>query len=277
MTTEKSYFDLCVELSVDGTPFVSVTFLAAQGSAPQDSGSKMIVTEDGLYWGTVGGGKIEARAIEEARALLGDVSGTPSAALQKTLLVEWNLERDLGMTCGGTVRLFFEAFNTDVWDVVIFGAGHVAQALVPVLLPLSCRVTCIDTRREWLERLPKTAKVSAVQTDDPPAHVARLPEGAFVLCLTHGHESDLAILEAIFRSGRRFPYIGAIGSKRKAAEMRKALRQAGVDPNAIERIHSPVGLAIGTNAPAEIALSIAAQLLQERDRVASSSSAVTGD
>ncbi|MBM3336010.1 xanthine dehydrogenase accessory protein XdhC [Candidatus Sumerlaeota bacterium] len=267
MTTEKSYFEHCVELSAKGIPFVSVTFIASEGSAPQDAGSKMIVTADGLYWGTVGGGKIEARAIEQALAVLREApSGAPRPT--KTLLAHWDLGRDLGMVCGGSLELFFEACGTDTWNIAIFGAGHVALALVSMLLPISCRVTCIDTRREWLDRLPKAAKVCPVLTDDRPACVANLPEGAFVLCLTPGHEGDLAVLQAIYQLGRRFPYIGVIGSRRKASEMRKALLEGGVPPSEVERIHCPVGLPLGTNDPAEIAVSIAAQLLQERDRLA---------
>ena len=93
----------------------------AQGSTPQDAGTKMLVDESGLAHGTVGGGKVEHRAIEYAQQMLGDDS-------RNREIVDWNLQRDIGMTCGGLVKLFFEVFNRDDWHIVIFGAGHVSQA-----------------------------------------------------------------------------------------------------------------------------------------------------
>lgn len=267
MSSEKTFFERCVELSADAAAFVGVTFVSSKGSAPQDAGSKMIVTANGLDWGTIGGGKIEARAIEEARAMLGDTTASPDASSARTRLIDWDLGNDLGMTCGGSVRLLFEAHNTDVWDVAIFGAGHVAQALVPILLSMSCRVMCVDARPEWLGRLPQAAGVRPVETDDPASAMATLPGNAYVLCLTPGHENDFAVLKAAFESGLPFPYVGCIGSKTKAATMRKALLDSGVSQAFVESLHCPVGLPIGTNAPAEIAISIAAQMLQERDRL----------
>jgi xanthine dehydrogenase accessory factor len=268
MANARTYFEQGMELGASGVPFVTVTFLASRGSAPQDAGSKMIVTGEGLCWGTIGGGRIEARAIEDARAMLEEAVRAPRPNARPTRLLEWDLGRDLGMTCGGAVTLFFEAFHTNVWNIAIFGAGHVSQALVPILLTLGCRVTVVDARAQWLDRLPRSANVSPVLTDDPPAHVAQLPDGAFVLSLTPGHQFDLDVMRAVFRSGRAFPYVGVIGSKRKAAELRKGLVEEGFGEDAVGRIHCPVGLPIGTNAPPEIAVSIAAELLQERDRLA---------
>jgi xanthine dehydrogenase accessory factor len=256
---------MCAEMSEGGEPFATVTFLVSRGSAPQDAGSKMIVTGEGLRWGTVGGGKLEAQAIEEARAML-DATAKGPAQAPRTRLIEWDLGPDLGMTCGGGVSLFIEVHNAGAWEIAIFGAGHVAQALVPMLLTLGCRITCIDKRTEWLERLPKTSRVRAIQSDNPPDEVPRLPDGTFLVSVTPGHEHDLAVLRAAFESGREFPYLGCIGSKRKAATLQKALHEAGMPDTDIERLHCPIGLPIGTNAPPEIAISIAAQLLQERDK-----------
>src|SRR5687767_11572314 len=120
----------------------------------------MLVTIEGRVFGTVGGGKIETRAIEEAKSLLTD------SAAPKTRFHQWSLEKDIGMTCGGTVRVYFEAFNVTRWNIVVFGAGHVAQALVPLLVQLDCRVTCIDPREEWLSRLPASPKLTKVLSAD---------------------------------------------------------------------------------------------------------------
>ncbi|HEX2059223.1 MAG TPA: XdhC family protein, partial [Thermoanaerobaculia bacterium] len=102
MTT---FFEAQTDLLESGTPFVAVTVVDTLGSTPQDKGSKMLVTPAGRVFGTVGGGKIEARAIAEAQAMLSDAAAPP------TRFHQWSLEKDIGMTCGGIVRVYFEAFN----------------------------------------------------------------------------------------------------------------------------------------------------------------------
>src|SRR5215203_3677126 len=136
-----AHYQKLQELLDTGTPFVAVTLVESVASTPVDAGSKMLVTAEGRAHGTVGGGRLEARAIEQARSLL-----QPNAP--KTLLVHWNLQTDIHMTCGGAVTLFFDAHHARAWDIVIFGAGHIAQALVPTLLNLDCRLTCLDTRAD---------------------------------------------------------------------------------------------------------------------------------
>ena len=251
-----------MELTGAGTPFVSVILVEAIGSTPQDAGSKMLVTPDGLFHGTIGGGQVEAQAIEHARAMLKDKSKKP----KHTDFIEWNLRKDVGMTCGGTVKLYFETVNHRAWRVVIFGAGHVTQALVQLLTSLPCRVTCIDPRGDWLAKLPElpgASIVEAIQTDDPPGCVASLPDDAFVISMTRGHTTDLPVLLEIFKTHRVFPYLGVIGSKSKAAVLRRELTEAGI-PEDQQIFRCPMGMPIGTNHPGEIAVSIVAQLLEAR-------------
>jgi xanthine dehydrogenase accessory factor len=256
----EGYFDKIQDLLAAGEPFVSVTLIDALGSTPQDAGSKMLVTRAGLAFGTVGGGRVEAKAIDQALTLL---NGPPAP---KTLFVDWNLQRDVKMTCGGAVKLFFEAFANAPWDIAVFGAGHVAQALVRTLLNLDCRVTCLDTRADWIARLPTHPRLRPVTTADLPAQVAALPTGAFVLLMTKGHSTDTPILAEALRRRDDFPYVGVIGSAAKRAALRRGLIEAGADAQGFESVHCPMGLELGTNHPYEIALSIAAQLVQVRDR-----------
>ncbi len=254
MTT---FFDALSDLVETGRPFVSVTVVDTLGSTPQDRGAKMLVAEGGRQFGTVGGGKIEARAIEEALAMLGDDSAA------KTRFHQWSLEKDIGMTCGGIVRVYFETFNVTRWNIVVFGAGHVAAALVDVLEKLDCRITCIDPRAEWLERLPSSPKLHRVLTTDMPAEVATIPEGSFVLLMTMGHTTDRPILIEILRT-RKFPYLGVIGSNAKAKRLRQDVVDAGLPEELTKAFLCPVGLELGSNHPHEIAVSVAAQLLQVR-------------
>lgn len=256
----KTYFEALNELAASNVPFVSVTVVDTLGSTPQDRGSKMLVTSEGRYHGTVGGGKIEARCVEEAKQLLADT------AAPKTRFYQWSLNKDIGMTCGGVVRVYFEAFNVTRWNIVVFGAGHVSQVLMTILVTLDCRVTCIDPRQEWLERLPDSPRLTKVLTSDMPAEVARIAEGSFVVLMTMGHSTDKPILLEILRT-RTFPYVGVIGSAAKAKRLRQDIAEAGLPEEKQRAFHCPIGLPIGSDAPQEIAISVAAQLLQERDRL----------
>ena len=252
-----TYFEALNELIASNAPFVAVTVVDTAGSTPQDRGSKMLVTAEGRHFGTVGGGKIETRAIEEAQSLLSDRDAP------KTRFHQWSLEKDIGMTCGGIVRVYFEAFNVMRWNIVVFGAGHVAQALVPLLLTMDCRVTCIDTRAEWLAQLPESPKLRRVRSDNPAGEVANIPDGSFVVLMTMGHSTDSPILVEILRT-RHFPYLGVIGSNSKAKRLRQDIAAAGLPEEAQRAFHCPIGLPIGSDAPQEIAISVAAQLLQVR-------------
>ena len=144
-------------------------------------------------------------------------------------------------------------------------AGHVAAATVHCLLPLECRVTVIAPREAWLARVADHPRLEKVLTDDLVAQVARLPTDAFVLCMTMGHRTDRPILEAIFRERRTFPYLGVIGSQAKRKILQRELTEAGVTAEQLATIHCPIGFSIGNNLPAEIAISVAAELIQCRD------------
>ena len=261
MNAPHGYIEKLAELTRAGAPFVAVTMVDAVGSTPQDAGSKMLASSAGLEFGTVGGGRVERKAIEQAQKML---KGQHD---ETTAFVEWNLQSDVGMTCGGTVRLFFECINHRLWHIVIFGAGHVAQSLTQLLVTLDCRVTCYDQRAEWLERMADWPQLATVLEADLPSRVAEIPDDAFVLCITMGHRTDRPILEEIFRRGRRFPYLGVIGSHGKRAVMKRELLAAGIPEEVANQFHCPIGLQLGTNQPGEIAVSIAAELIQERDRI----------
>jgi xanthine dehydrogenase accessory factor len=287
MPTPHGFIERLAELSRSGVPFVCVTMVESVGSTPQDAGSKMLVTAEGLVTGTVGGGRVEAKAIEFAQRMLsattigrdkdcetrrqggkeGSSGSSPPLPLSPSpCLAEWNLKRDVGMTCGGTVKLFFETYNHCEWRIVIFGAGHVASAVIQCLGQLDCQVTCIDPRYEWLDKIADRPRLRKIRCDEPRTLVAELPSDAFVVCMTMGHATDRPILEEIFRQGRTYPFLGVIGSRAKRAVLEKELLAAGIPAEQTAAFHCPIGLDIGTNQPGEIAVSLVAQLIQERDR-----------
>jgi len=251
-----TFFEALNELMAAETPLVTVTVVDTTGSVPQNRGAKMIVTAEGRNYGTVGGGKVETKAIAEAQAML--------QSPETSRFVQWNLNKDVGMTCGGIIRLFFEAHNAGRWNIVVFGAGHVSQALTSLLVHLDCHVTCIEPRQEWIDRLPRSPQLTAIVSSEMPSIVAQLPDDAFVVLMTMGHTTDKPILIEILRT-RHFPYLGVIGSNSKATVLRRDLEQAGISEEKRASFHCPIGLSIGSRHPHEIAVSIVAQMIQVRD------------
>jgi xanthine dehydrogenase accessory factor len=256
-----TFYEQLVALEREGTAFVLVVLVESLGSTPQDPGAKMLVTSAGRQIGTVGGGRVEAQAIALAQEMLAGGAAQPR-------FVNWTLKGDVGMTCGGSVKFYLEphAGAGGAWPIAIFGAGHVAQALLPVLLPLPCTLTVCDSRAEWLEQLPRARNLRAVAHDNPADLIPSLPDRTFLLCMTKGHASDLPVLRRALTE-REFPFIGVIGSAAKASVLRRELVAAGIAPERAATFHCPLGLEFGTNHPHEIALSIAGQLLTERDRL----------
>lgn len=180
-------------------------------------------------------------------------------------LQTWNLQRDIGMTCGGEMTLLFEVYRlTSSWHIAIFGSGHIVQALAPILATLPCRIDLIDTRSDWLAKLPLFPNLT---THLVTTHVEALPlitKKTQAISITQGHSSDLPILSAILNQHPQISFLGVIGSASKRATLSRELRETGTPPELIEKIHCPLGLPIGDNTPAEIAISIAAQLLQQK-------------
>ncbi len=247
-------FNLTSEQNIlfeNNTPFVEVTITDFRGSIPGVVGGRVLITADGLFAGTIGGGKIENAAIEKAKLMIMESSAPEH--------VVWNLQKDIGMTCGGEVSLFFNISQNTNWKIAIFGAGHVSQALTRVLLNLNCSLSVIDPRSEWLDKLPSLSKVKKIQLESPANYIAELSDDTFVILMTKGHASDLPILKEALK--RNFKYLGVIGSVKKRNTIEKELKELGIKEN---DFICPIGEPIGNNTPNEIAISITAELLRLR-------------
>ncbi len=262
MSWNLAFHGLLQQLIESRTPFVMVTLVDVLLSAPQEVGAKLLVTSQGLFGGTIGGGKLEAAAIRESLSLLA-CEGSPPQIVNRNMLMRLNLKGDLGMTCGGEVSLFFEAQLYSQWKIAIFGAGHVSQALVRVLLSLECQLTVIDERQDWLDKLPQDPKLTKVCLTPLAAFVPKLAEDTFVISMTQGHSHDLPVIHAVL-DGWMPPYLGVIGSDSKARVIKRDLKGLGVPEDRIQQIRCPIGLTLGSRSPNEIAISIAAQLLMVR-------------
>ncbi len=246
------------ELEQAGTPAVLVTLLAVRGSTPREAGCKMVVSEAATV-GTIGGGNLEFQSIAVARALLVGETSAPEVR-------EFPLGPALGQCCGGHATVLFEAVRPPSWQIALFGAGHVGRALVPLLGTLSCRVSWIDSRPgAFPEHAP--ANVAYRHEMSPADCVATLPAGCFVLVMTHAHALDFEIVAAALPRPD-LPFVGLIGSETKRARFASRLARLGLSAATIRRLVCPIGVpGAGGKLPAEIAVAVAAQLLQTRDAV----------
>ncbi len=237
----------------EGRPFVLATVIESAGSTPQKPGSKMVVLGDGSLRGTVGGGAIEHQIIQAALELL--------AAPEQTRVIETHLTHELGMCCGGRMKVFLEKHGAPP-RLTVFGAGHVARELAALAHRVGFRVTVVDARPEWAtaERFPGCE----VLLKDPADHareVAGSPQDYFCVT-THDHPLDQAVVEALL--DKPSAYLGVIGSRRKAERFRMRLRAAGFSDEAVARLRSPMGVDIGALTPEEIAVSIVGELIRVR-------------
>ncbi|HSG89191.1 MAG TPA: xanthine dehydrogenase accessory protein XdhC [Pseudomonadales bacterium] len=235
-------------------PCVLVTVLGTSGSTPRDPGTKMVVTGEATF-DTIGGGGLERLVTEAARTLLAD------ADAPQQLVKHFPLGQEAKQCCGGAVAVLLEQIRPALTGVALFGAGHVASALVTILAELPIHLTWIDSRAELFDR-PEAPNRVIVHAEDPEAFVADLPPGTPALVMTHDHDLDLRLVTALLR--RQEPaFVGLIGSTIKAQRFRMRLAAAGLERQADAYLHSPVGLAgIPGKEPMAIAVAIAGQLLQ---------------
>jgi xanthine dehydrogenase accessory factor len=245
-------------------PAVVVQVLRTRGSVPRDAGTRMLVAADEVL-GSIGGGRLEWQAIADARAWL----ARGGAPFEQHVA----LGPSLGQCCGGTLDLRFARLADDdpaAWPppaprftLQLYGAGHVGRAIARLLAGLPCRVQWIDERESEFpagEEWPPHVERLCVEPAD--AEVAHAPPGAFHLVLTHSHDLDLALTQAILKRGD-FGWFGLIGSKTKRARFEHRLRERGVDAALIERMVCPIGLpGIEGKEPEVIALAVVAQMLQ---------------
>ncbi len=250
-------YSAILEAQSNGQSAALCTVIKSSGSVPRHSTSKMLVFADGKFVGTVGGGEMEQRAIEEAQAV---------ARSGQTKIVEYNLvdpkQGDPGV-CGGTVEVFIEPINPPP-QVVIIGAGHVGRATAHLAKWLGFRVIVNDDRAELVspEWIPEADVYLSGALDD---HLAKIRPNSqtYVLLLTRSVQFDVALLPKLLDAD--VAYIGVIGSRRRWTQALKELRERGVAEEKLNRVHAPIGLELNAETPEEIAVSIMAEIVMLRN------------
>jgi len=252
------FYEKVAALLRRGSRLAVATLIEASGSTPRKAGARMAVLEDGSIVDSIGGGAFEALVIEDARALL----MTGGTALKEYSFTESDSPDSTGMVCGGRARVHLQV-EIPPERLLIFGAGHVGTALARLASGIGFAATLLDDRTEFLERERFPFQVDLIQTG--PDFAGELPpvdSATYVAIVTRCHRTDLAALRRVARSPAT--YIGLIGSRRKVRVVMARLRKEGVPSDLLERVHAPIGLAIGACTPEEIAVSIAAEMIQIR-------------
>lgn len=234
-----------------------MTVVRANGSTPQRAGAKMLVFPDGRTIGTIGGGCYENDAFWKAREAL---------ATGRSALLHYELNDDFaqenGLVCGGQMDVHIDPLEPTP-RLFIVGAGHVGWHLGRLAVDAGFRVHVVDDREKFAstERFPGAEEVVAEPIPDW-LHRTELPASAFVVVVTRGHTYDLDAMRAL--AARDLRYLGLIGSRAKVSRIFARLLEEGMPPECLTRIHAPIGLDIGAVTPAEIAISIMAELVAIR-------------
>jgi xanthine dehydrogenase accessory factor len=245
-------------------PGVLVTLVSVRGHSPRAAGAKMVVAVD-ASWGSIGGGNLEATAVDRARRMLADGATTP---VQLPLSLNEHAPVEHGQQCcGGEVEVLLEPLAV-VPSVAIFGMGHVGLELARVLARHDLELHLVDSRADQLGRDrfsvldDAVARVHVHHAPVPELVLGEVPAGTHVLVMTHDHAEDAALCDAALRCAH-LGSIGLIGSAAKWARFRKRLAAEGHSPDDLRRIRTPIGLPeIRGKEPATIAVSVAAHLLQ---------------
>ncbi len=247
-------YEEALRLKRQGRISAIATIVECKGSSPQKQGAKMLVRDDGSLMGTLGGGCLEADVVQAAIMAMKD--GSPT-----TIPFELT-ERDGGLVCGGTVLVYIEPVLLEPY-LVILGAGHVGKTLARLARFTGFRVTVVDDRADFANR-ENVPDASDIQVSEFTRAFDQIPveKNTFIVVATRGHNHDLDAVKAAL--GTEAGYIGLLGSRRKKGLLSNALRESGFSSADIARVIIPVGIAIGSVTPEEIAVSIMAQIVQIR-------------
>lgn len=250
---ERLVYEEVARMAREGIPGALAVVVGAAGSSPRKAGAKMVVRADGSILGTVGGGRVEAETVSAALEAIG--GGAPR-------LLSFSLTEENGFVCGGSMQVYVEPLRAAPC-LLVFGGGHVGRALAGVASFAGFRVTVADERADFAspDRIPEAGETVV---GDPSSVLARVrvDGDTCVVVATTDHRRDFDAVRAAL--GTPAGYIGVVGSRRKRALLLETLEAEGFGEAARARVVIPAGLPIGAETPAEIAVSIVAQLVGRR-------------
>ncbi|REC94614.1 xanthine dehydrogenase accessory protein XdhC [Kushneria indalinina] len=247
------WYEALADCQRRGVSHACAQIVTSAGSTPREPGSQLVVT-DAQSFDTLGGGRFEQEVIETARQAL--ACGESGCRLES-----FSLGTRSGQCCGGHVEVLLTLYPAPGMQIALFGAGHVAQALEPLLGGLGWRVDWFDTRPttslEITTHAPTTHCHFGLSVDE---QITRLPTGGHCLIMTHDHALDETLLAAMMAREDQAS-LGLIGSQSKRARFARRLRDRGLAEHCIDALRCPLGNSGGDKRPQAIAIAIVAELL----------------
>jgi xanthine dehydrogenase accessory factor len=248
------------QLLREGRKIAICTVVEKIGSGPAERGRKMLVTEDGRTLGTIGGGESFERELKE-RALEAINEGKSTSLKFAFYGGAKEDELDTGLWCGGTMTLFIDVIEPKP-KLVLVGSGHVALPTYRIADLLGFDVTIVDDMKDTMtkERFPN-AELIYDKNFEKALEKVKVDDNTYV-AIVHGEpKHDLSALRRFAREN--VAYLGVLGSKTKISKLMGILRKEGIPERTLKRISGPIGLDIGAETPEEIAVSIAAELIEK--------------
>jgi len=232
-------------------PVVLCTVINSNRSVPRKAGAKMLVFEDGSTHDTIGGGEMESRVISEAIKAIKE-----KKPRQLNYALVNPSEGDPGV-CGGEVAIYLEPYMPQT-TIYILGAGHIGKAVSELSEWLGYRVIVWDDREEVINGFEGEGSTLSGPLMEALS-VEPIDEHTRVVVVTRNAEVDSEILPTILDTPA--PYIGVMGSGQRWKVVRDTLIKEGVSEQAVDRVATPIGLAIAAESPEEIAVSILAEVI----------------
>lgn len=247
---------LLLEASRAGEACALATVAKVTGSAPREAGTKMVIFEDGRIVGTVGGGKFESLVVEEAQKAM--TTGKP---ILKTYPLHEASDESFGAICGGEVIVFIEP-QTRPPLFCLIGAGHCSRALAKFASECGFAVTVLDDRADLLGSPHFDSSIRCLSEPSAETFVCshKWSERDALVLVSRNYHLDLEALAAALENGR-MGYLGMIGSKKKVLTVFDELSRRGISRDALARVRAPIGVNIGADSPAEIAVSVLAEVI----------------
>lgn len=251
----ESVFRRIAELIREGKRFAVATIIDVEESSPRLSGTRMVIFPDGKIEGTIGGGALEKKVVEDALILMKE-GGSKKLVYD---LGGRGKGLHLDMACSGKVEVFIETFKKNM-TLFIFGAGHIGKKLAQLCGILGLTHWVIDNREEYArkELFPDATGVLYSDFAESFRHLP-IDERSYIIIVTYGHQYDGVCLEEALKT--KAVYIGMIGSRSKVKGLLNSLRAKGIDADD-PRIYAPVGLHLGDSSPEQISISILAEILK---------------
>lgn len=236
-----------------------------QGSTPGKLGWKVLARPDGSAFGNLGGGAFEGLALSDARALL--ESGGTSKTERYYLTEDAVKGQATGMVCGGMIEVFLEVLSARP-VLAVCGGGPVGQALARQVALCDFDVVVLEDREEFRRSdlfPPDTQRVEVTRDYEGDFLAAWRSRRLFVAVVSRCWETDLAAARGVLRADLPgLEYLGLMGSRRKVERVERGLAATGLSLEGVPW-HAPIGLALGGSTPAEIAVSIAGEVIQVRN------------